>query len=310
MSTKPVLDWDNEQVLNDIRAICPAQLTKTEFATFINTCRSMNLNPFTKEIYCLKNGTAAMQIIVARDGYRKVAQREAEYDYHQTDAVYSNDKFRVYHGEVEHEYDLTNRGEIIGAYCTVKRKSSSKSMYAYIDYNEYNQKRNLWLSKPATMIKKVAEAHALRMAFQAVFVGTYDEDEYKKDDAGNVDDALENTTQNAQQKPVAVNQPMITEEQVERIDNLMQLADMSFERVLLGIEKIYNKKELYELTEANAKDFIRRLELRVKNDITKAESTSVEDKAANQEDKQNEMHEAVRDIRNQALDNTNQFTEI
>jgi hypothetical protein len=30
MSTKPVLDWDNEQVLNDIRAVCPAQLTKAE----------------------------------------------------------------------------------------------------------------------------------------------------------------------------------------------------------------------------------------------------------------------------------------
>ncbi len=57
MSNKPVLDWDNEQVLADIRAICPAQLTNTEFTTFINTCRSMNLNPFTKEIYCLKNGS-------------------------------------------------------------------------------------------------------------------------------------------------------------------------------------------------------------------------------------------------------------
>lgn len=154
MSNKPVLDWDSPQALTDIRAICPPQLTETEFNTFINTCRSMNLNPFTKEIYCLKNGTSAMQIIVARDGYRKVAQREAEYDYHQTDAVYSNDKFKVIHGEVEHEYELTDRGRIIGAYCTVKRKSSSKSMYAYVEFKEYDLKRSLWTSKPATMIKK------------------------------------------------------------------------------------------------------------------------------------------------------------
>jgi predicted lipoprotein len=90
----------------------------------------------------------------------------------------------------------------------------------------------------------------------------------------------------------------------------MQLADMSFERILLGIEKIYKKKELHELTEADAKDFIRRLELRVKNDINKAEDTSVEDKAAYEEDKQNKVSEAVRDIGNQATDNTNQFTEI
>jgi phage recombination protein Bet len=299
MITKPVLDWDNEQVLNDIRAVCPAQLTKAEFTTFINTCRSMNLNPFTKEIYCLKNGTAAMQIIVARDGYRKVAQREAEYDYHQTDAVYSNDKFRVYHGEVEHEYDLTDRGCIIGAYCTVKRRSSSKSMYAYVELKEYDLKRSLWTTKPATMIKKVAEAHALRMAFQDVFIGTYDKDELPED-----------MTEESAVKPSKAPDAMITEEQVERIDSLMQLADMSFERILLGIEKIYKKKELHELTEADAKDFIRRLELRVKNDINKAEDTSVEDKAAYEEDKQNKVSEAVRDIGNQATDNTNQFTEI
>ena len=298
MMMKPVLDWDNEQVLNDIRAVCPPQLTKAEFTTFINTCRSMNLNPFTKEIYCLKNGTAAMQIIVARDGYRKVAQREAEYDYHQTDAVYSNDKFRVYHGEVEHEYDLVDRGKIIGAYCTVKRRSSSKSMYAYVEFKEYDLKRSLWLSKPATMIKKVAEAHALRMAFQDVFIGTYDKDELP-----------EEMTEEVAQEPIIINQPMITMEQIESIDNLMQLADMTLERVLSGIEKIYKKKELHELTEADARDFIRRLELRVKNDITKTENTSMEDKATNQEDKQNNMSEAVRETGNQATDNTNQYAE-
>jgi len=297
MSIKPVLDWDNEQVLNDIRATCPAQLTKTEFITFINTCRSMNLNPFTKEIYCLKNGTNPMQIIVARDGYRKVAQREAEYDYHQTDAVYSNDKFRVYHGEVEHEYDLTDRGKIIGAYCTVKRRSSSKPMYVYVEFKEYDLKRSLWLTKPATMIRKVSEAHALRMAFQAVFVGTYDEDELPE----------EMLKQN--NKPEPAPKPMITEKQVEEIDALMLLGDMSYERIQSAIDKFYKKQELHELTEREAADFIARLQRRVQNELNQG-VTNMEAKSTNEETAQGENTETVSAVGTEAHDNHNQLTEI
>lgn len=261
MSIKPVLDWDNEQVLEDIRAMGDhPRLTKTEFKTFINTCRSMNLNPFTKEIWCLKNGDR-MQIIIARDGYRKVAQREAEYDYHQTDAVYSNDKFRVYHGEVEHEYDLINRGNIIGAYCTVKRKSATKSMYAYVEFKEYNLNRSLWTSKPATMIKKVAEAHALRMAFQAVFVGTYEQDELPE----------EITNPNPEEnklKEIKSEVVMITEEQVTKIDDLMMLGDISYERITGAIKNFYKKDSLSSLTAFEADNFITRLEKRVQNELS------------------------------------------
>lgn len=285
MSNKPVLDWDSPQVLTDIRAICPPQLTETEFNTFINTCRSMNLNPFTKEIYCLKNGTSAMQIIVARDGYRKVAQREAEYDYHQTDAVYSNDKFKVMHGEVEHEYELTDRGRIIGAYCTVKRKSSSKSMYAYVEFKEYDLKRSLWTTKPATMIKKVAEAHALRMAFQAVFVGTYDQDELPEEMTEQTGPKESNPKEikfEVVSKEIKSEVAMITEEQVTKIDELMMLGDISYERIQDGIKKIYHKSELHELTLAQATQFIQRLEKKIANELNKGTDTNMEVKPANE----------------------------
>ena len=38
---------------------------------------------------------------------------------------------------------------------------------------EYSLPQSLWKSKPETMIKKVAEAQALRQSFQEVFAGTY-----------------------------------------------------------------------------------------------------------------------------------------
>lgn len=275
---KQVLDWDNAQVLADIRAICPPQLTETEFNTFINTCRSMNLNPFTKEIYCLKNGNSAMQIIVARDGYRKVAQREAEYDYHQTDAVYSNDKFKVIHGEVEHEYELTDRGRIIGAYCTVKRKSSSKSMYAYVEFKEYDLKRSLWITKPATMIKKVSEAHALRMAFQAVFVGTYDEDELPEDMTKSKNQNLKSET-----SEVISEISKIDSEQIDRIDNLIFIIGMNLERLETGLKKFYKKNTIAELTHDEADDFIKKMEKIAQKELHTQEATIVANETHSEE---------------------------
>lgn len=300
MSMKPVLDWDNAQVLADIRAICPPQLTETEFNTFINTCRSMNLNPFTKEIYCLKNGNSAMQIIVARDGYRKVAQREAEYDYHQTDAVYSNDKFKVMHGEVEHEYVLTDRGRIIGAYCTVKRKSSTKSMYAYVEFKEYDLKRGLWPTKPATMIKKVAEAHALRMAFQAVFVGTYDEDELPEEMTKS-----QSKNNKSETSEVITEASKINPDQVAKIDDLMMLGDISYERLQSGMRLYFKKAELQDLTEQEASELIERLEKKVQNEITKEKDIDMEVTATDEQTKQGADSEEIRATGDTAHNNNN-----
>ncbi len=43
------------------------------------------------------------------------------------------------------------------------------------------QKFGVWVGKPATMIKKVAEAQGLRASFQELFAGTYEESENWKD---------------------------------------------------------------------------------------------------------------------------------
>lgn len=50
---------------------------------------------------------------------------------------------------------------------------------AEVYFDEYDGKRNLWTSKPRTMIAKVAEMHALRKAFPDI-VKLYDESELEK----------------------------------------------------------------------------------------------------------------------------------
>lgn len=121
-------------------------------------------------------------MFIGRDGYRKAAQAHSEYDFHQADAVYENDKFGVVDGIPRHEYSLTNRGRLIGAYCIAKRHKSSRPMYVFCDLDEYSTGQSLWKhpkekGKPATMIKKVAESQCLRACFQDLLGGTYAEEE-------------------------------------------------------------------------------------------------------------------------------------
>ncbi len=57
-------------------------------------------------------------------------------------------------------------GKIISCEVTIKRKVGNDigDFSAKVYFSEYTTGRNLWTSKPRTMIAKVAEMHALRMA--------------------------------------------------------------------------------------------------------------------------------------------------
>lgn len=171
--------WESEEELQKIRTAYAPQLSEREFELFVSLGRATGLNPFLRELWAVKY-SGKPQMFIGRDGYRKSAQRHPLYDYHTSDAVYSNDKYGydVTTGMVGHIYgDLNNRGQLIGAYALAQRKGSSRPAYVFAELKEYDSKQALWLTKPATMIKKVAEAQALRACFQELFAGTYDEAE-------------------------------------------------------------------------------------------------------------------------------------
>jgi len=170
--------WEDEKQLEDLRKIFGGKLNEIEWKTFIGVGRATGLNPFTREIWAVKYQLdKPASIFIGRDGYRKAAQSNPLYDYHQVDAVYSGDDFQIINGEIHHSYKLKERGELVGAYCIVQRKGSSKPMYVFVERKEYDKKYENWQKMPATMLKKVAEAQALRMAFQEMFSGTYTEEE-------------------------------------------------------------------------------------------------------------------------------------
>ena len=167
--------WGKEQ-RDIVRKTFAPDLTQTEFAMFVGLGKSLGANPFTREIWAVKYGNNSAQIFLGRDFYRRKAQEQPEYKGHQVDAIYSNDTFKMVGGKPEHSYSLQDRGELIGAYCVVFR-ADNEPYFNTVKFSEYTTGKALWNSKPETMIKKVAEAQALRGAFQGIFAGTYDDSE-------------------------------------------------------------------------------------------------------------------------------------
>jgi hypothetical protein len=75
-------------------------------------------------------------------------------------------------------------GKIFSCTITVKRKVADYigDYTATVYFDEYNKGKDNWLNKPRTMIAKVAEMHALRMAFPEKLSQAYVEEEFENDE--------------------------------------------------------------------------------------------------------------------------------
>lgn len=181
--------WNNT---DEVRKQFAKDLSDIEFKFFVGLGKNLGANPFTREIWAVKYGTAPASIFLGRDFYRKKAQEQPDYDGHYSEAVYSNDDFSVESGVVKHKFKLIDRGVLIAAYSIVKRKGISQSFYVLVNFSEYNLNQSLWKTKPESQLKKVAESQALRGAYQGIFGGTYDESEAFKSEGtdGKTTDAI------------------------------------------------------------------------------------------------------------------------
>ena len=164
--------------LDDVRAQFAPLLTDKEFAFFVTLGKSLNANPFKREIWAVKyDKNSPASIFLGRDMYRRRAQEQPDYDGHVVDAVYSKDAFVVENGIPKHSYSLADRGVLLGAYCVVYKKNQAHPFFVFVKFSEYDKGQALWKKMGETLIKKVAESQGLRGAFQGIFAGTYDESE-------------------------------------------------------------------------------------------------------------------------------------
>lgn len=174
--SKDVMEvWNNTDRIKEVFA---PTLTATEFKFFCGLGISLGANPFKREIWAVKyDKSKPAAIFCGRDFYRRKAQEQPDYLGHIAEAVYENDEYSVVDGKPEHKFTLKDRGDMIGAYFVGYRKNMVRCFYHFVKFSEYNKQQSLWKTHPESQIKKVAESQGLRMMFQGVFAGTYDESE-------------------------------------------------------------------------------------------------------------------------------------
>jgi len=262
-----VLDiWNDKNSLKQIKEVFAPKSSDLEFQFLVGLGKATGLNPFLREIWSVKyNDSTPAQTFIGRDGYRKAAQAHKDYASHQVDAVFENDDFMVVDGEVKHRYKLGNRGKLLGAYCTVRRKSLDKPMFCFVDFDEYSTGKSLWKSvkeggKPATMIRKVAEAQGLRMSFQDILGGTYCPEEYEKGIPGAKEDSvveLKNILHINKETGEIIEETI--EDKVSKIESLILIKGLSEERLEKALA-YYKVTSIHDLDLSQADLFIKQLE--------------------------------------------------
>ena len=159
------------------------QLTDQEIMYFMAMCKARQLNPFIREVYLIKYGSTAAQIVVGRDAYQKRATKHKMYNGMETGIwIERNDTGEIIkrNGSI---LSITKE-TLLGGWCKVYRKDWEHPIEVEVNFNEYVGKKSdgtvnsQWSGKPVTMIVKVAESQALRKAFVDELGGMYETDEF------------------------------------------------------------------------------------------------------------------------------------
>lgn len=154
-----------------------------ELAMFINMCKFQGLNPWLKEAYIIKYGSAPATLVTGKEAFMKRAERHPQYDGFKAGIIVVSGEEISYR---EGMFALPAE-EIVGGWAEVYRKDRSIPVRAEASVAEYVGRKKdgtvngQWQSKPATMIRKVALVQALREAFPEDLGGMYVAEEQGQD---------------------------------------------------------------------------------------------------------------------------------
>ena len=153
--------------------------TDDEFALFLHSCERTGLDPFAKQIYCLKRRTLVgdtwVDVMVTQtgiDGFRLIAERTGDYRGQITPVFFDK-------AGNAREVWLDSRQPPVAAKVGVLKAGFAEPLFAIALYEEYVQKKQggdpnkQWKEKPTIMLAKCAEALALRKAFPQELSGIY-----------------------------------------------------------------------------------------------------------------------------------------
>lgn len=189
--------WTGEEVAL-LKEVIAKGATDAELLLFSKVCERRQLDPFAKQIYCIKrDGKVTFQTGI--DGFRSIADR--------TDAYAGNDEYRFDEGLTEYQHIKAQRGNPETATATVYKivKSVRCEFTATARWDEYYPGDKLgfmWRKMPYTMLGKVAESQALRRAFPEQLGGIYTDEEMAQADKDRAIDArYREVSENAPSQP-------------------------------------------------------------------------------------------------------------
>lgn len=161
ITTQAVLNQDQ---LNLIKSSIAKGATDDELKLFLHQCSRLGLDPLAKQVHFVKYGNNPGTVVIGVDGFRLVAARTGKHDGTERGVLRDKD------------------GKVTYGWAKIFRKDWSHPAYEEVPIDEYyktgyNGKPSMWDKMPETMIKKVAEVAALRMAFPAEFSGIYSHEE-------------------------------------------------------------------------------------------------------------------------------------
>jgi phage recombination protein Bet len=173
----------SEEDISIIKNVIAKDCTDDELKLFLAVCKSTGLNPFAKQIYCVKRKSKdpkyqdSMRIQTGIDGFRLIAQRTGKY-----------------RGQLG-AYWCGNDGKWVDVWLSDDPPAAAKVGVIHADfgeplwkvakfksYNQSNYPSSLWVKMPEVMIAKVAEALAIRAAFPQELSGLYTADEMNQAD--------------------------------------------------------------------------------------------------------------------------------
>lgn len=148
-------EWSvNEITL--IKNIAAPKCTDDEFKLLLYQAKTYRLDPLLKQIWAVKySDNKPASIFAGRDGFLAIAHRSGAFD--------------------GMESGFRTEGTNVIGWAKVYRKDMSHPFCVEVNMKEYNRNQGTWLTHGTTMIVKVAEAQALRKAFQISGIFSPDE---------------------------------------------------------------------------------------------------------------------------------------
>lgn len=143
-------------------------LTAPETMQFIEIAKAYQLNPFKREIYCIAYGTGEkrkLSILTGYEVYLKRAERLKMLDGWSVEVKGTLNPIKKTVFRYGKNQLIDSWSGDLSATITIYRKDWKLPFIHTVDFDEYNQNNDIWISKPKTMIKKVAISTGFRLCF-------------------------------------------------------------------------------------------------------------------------------------------------